>query len=151
MAISYKNDNSTTITWDGGATQTPITSSTNVEITPLSGTTITISVGYRYTPGGRTPTTDYPMVFIPPAPRKMFVENSPFWDDATVLQFVSLVNLKLSCGWRIDALIKGDVVIIDPNIEIRTMQDFMPLIYAGCGEVETGLLSEFLSAHPIFE
>jgi len=60
--------------------------------------------------------------------RRILVNKPKHWTDEQEIKFIRLINKETATGWRVTMLIKGDILIIDPNIEKRTMEDFAPLL-----------------------
>lgn len=60
--------------------------------------------------------------------RNVLVSIPESWDEKTLEKWIKLINEDTSTGWRITLIIKGDIKIIDPRIETRSMEEFIPLL-----------------------
>lgn len=72
-----------------------------------------------------TSTTTY---WIPPPPREIIVKHPEHWTDEQTARYVRLVNDETQTGWLIKMIMNGEIRIVDPNIDIRTMKEFVPLL-----------------------
>jgi len=81
--------------------------------------------------------------------RKILVSAPDKWTDKQNMEFVELVNIKTKTGWYVTLVIKGgDIIITDPNIEKRSMVDFIPLLLCRTNHEETDLINKFLIDNP---
>ncbi len=60
--------------------------------------------------------------------KKYLVEAPQSWTQEAIDKFIRLVNIDTRTGFRVEMVIKGDVLITDPEIEKRSMKDFRPLL-----------------------
>ena len=71
------------------------------------------------------------------------------WNGKDHLDFCDLVNTKTKTGWKISALIRGDVLIVDPDIEKRTMEEFVPLLLKYANGEDKSAIVRFFEEHKI--
>lgn len=76
------------------------------------------------------------------------IEHPAHWSDADAADFVALVNDKTRTGFTITMLIKGDIAITDPNVERRSMADFVPLLLRHASAEDQKVIRDFFAAHP---
>lgn len=103
--------------WGSGTT--PNTSGGLTDTTDTSGwgyCSPTRGFGYSPTPTYRTVT------------RKILVRSPENWTKEQTLKFSTLVNKEIDTGWKVTLIISGEIVITDPDVEKRTMEDFIPLL-----------------------
>src|ERR1051326_182317 len=85
-----------------------------------------------YTVSGTTSTCDctgnYSITITYTPPRQLLVTNPKKWTKKTRLAFAELVNRKTRTGWIVTMIIDGEITVCDPNIERRSMRDFVPLL-----------------------
>jgi hypothetical protein len=91
---------------------------------------------------GSTFTWSYPV-------RRILIPEPDTWDDDDTMGFVELINEKTNTGWMVTMLIKGDVLITDPNIETREMKDFIPLLKFRANSGDKKTINDFFEADPI--
>lgn len=61
--------------------------------------------------------------------RRILVTAPDKWSDKQNMRFIELVNIHTKTGWKVTLVIKGgDILITDPNVEKRTMAEFVPLL-----------------------
>lgn len=68
----------------------------------------------------------YPRVVV----KKVYVKSPEHWDRSIVRAYAKLVNEETSTGWKVTAIIDGDIEILDPYIDVRDMKDFIGLLKA---------------------
>lgn len=85
-----------------------------------------------------------------PRSREIVVEHPADWTDEQHKAYVNLVNEEAkSSGWRVTMLFKGgDLALVDPNIEIRKMKDFVPLLRHRANTEDRARIDEFFKANP---
>ncbi len=82
--------------------------------------------------------------------RRFLVASPEHWTDDDALAFVELINEKTNTGFKVTMLIKGDVLITDPWIEKRTMEEFLPLLRSSAvTRNDRTLIDEFFKLHPL--
>jgi hypothetical protein len=81
--------------------------------------------------------------------KEILVEHPESWDDKANEDYVKLVNSETNTGWKVTMLIRGDVLITDPNIEVRKMCDFIPLLKHGASPEDIKRINEFCEANPL--
>jgi len=67
------------------------------------------------------------------------------------MAFVKLVNMETKTGWLVTMVIKGDIIITDPNIETRTMEEFVPLLRWDASRNDNAKIDMFFDEHPFVE
>jgi hypothetical protein len=71
------------------------------------------------------------------------------WSDEQNMKFVELVNIKTKTGWIVTLVIKnGDIIITDPDIERRTMNEFAPLLRKNANDSDLELINKFFTENP---
>lgn len=63
-----------------------------------------------------------------PVIRYYLIEEPEHWDEAIAASFTRLLNDETDTGFTVLMRIKGDIQVADPNIEHRTMANFLPLL-----------------------
>jgi hypothetical protein len=86
-----------------------------------------------------------------PVTRKILVENPKSWTKEQGLKFVELLNVKTKTGFTVILLIEGNVLITDPDVEKRTMLDFIPLLRKRANDGDLQLINEFFENNPCDE
>lgn len=129
------NDDQDIWYWDTNNTATGGTSS-NFNITP--STYITSAA----TTGANTYTWHYWLY------RTIYVTMPEAWSDADNEAWAAMVN-STSTGFKVTAIIKGKVCITDPNAEVRSLADFLPLLKSRAAPDDLKAISEFMAAHPV--
>lgn len=82
--------------------------------------------------------------------KKYLVKAPKRWNKNQVLGFVELVNYKTKTGWFVTMVIEGgDILITDPDVEKRSMNDFIPLLKRDAGKADMELINEFFEKNPI--
>ena len=105
----------------------------------------TSGTSYTWT-NAATANTYYHVVY-----RKILVQQPANWSKEDVLDFVRLVNIKTKTGWNVEMLIEGNILITDPNIEVRKMNAFIPLFKQRAGEKDLETINKFYEDHPLDE
>lgn len=77
--------------------------------------------------------------------RTILVKSPQAWDKAKTAAFVQLVNKETNTGWKVDMVIEGEVAITDPNIEIREMDEFVPLLKENAGNEDIERINRFFN------
>lgn len=81
--------------------------------------------------------------------RKILVSAPENWTEEQNMKFVELVNIKTKTGWKVTLVIKGgNITITDPNVERRTMADFIPLLKNEALRKDIILINEFFDNNP---
>jgi len=70
----------------------------------------------------------WPVSADPAPPKRMIVNHPGWWNSEKTAAYVKLVNKETNTGWNIEMVINGDVAIVDPDIEVREMDEFIPLL-----------------------
>jgi len=82
--------------------------------------------------------------------RSILVEPPSHWTLDDVLAFVHMVNFETNTGWTITMVFKdGDIIITDPNVERRTMKDFIPLLKSRISLEDKKIINAFFDSHPL--
>ena len=82
-------------------------------------------------------------------PRRIWVEMPEAWSQEWLDDWVRLVNIETKTGCKVLAMVKGKVCVVDPNDEIRSFEDFVPLFRSVCGKEDAEKFAAFLASHPI--
>lgn len=96
-------------------------------------------MSYRYIDWGTTNTSYYNLEsnctgsstwyhILTCPPRQILVTCPDHWTEDDAVAFAKLVNVETHTGWLVTMIIHGKVIITDPNIETRTMTEFVPLL-----------------------
>ena len=80
--------------------------------------------------------------------RTILVTEPKHWADEDGLALVRLVNKETRTGWIVRLRIKGSVLITDPNIETRTMAEFVPLLKSYAFGSDLAKIDMFFEDHP---
>lgn len=102
--------------------------------------------GYTFFPHGWITATGC-SVWI--QPRTIYVEMPEHYAPETCEAFASLVNSNDFGGWKVKAIIHGKVCITDPNDEVRSFADFLPLLRSKASGPAREALDVFLAKHPV--
>jgi len=94
--------------------------------------------------GWSTSTNYYPIITT----RKILVTHPETWTNEQSLKFVELINVNTKTGFTVILLIKGDVLITDPDVEKRDMIDFIPLLRKKASATDLNLINEFFETNP---
>lgn len=81
--------------------------------------------------------------------RQILVETPEHWTDEDVEAFVRLINIDTKTGFTVTMVIKGDILITDPNVETRSMKNFAPLLRSCATKGDLGKINEFFNTHPL--
>ena len=60
--------------------------------------------------------------------RRYLVEIPESWNEKINAKFVVLLNDQTNTGFIVEMVVRGDIRITDQSIEVRTMEDFVPLL-----------------------
>lgn len=101
------------------------------------------------TSASSTPTYIHPFFFRPVIVRRILVEMPEGWTEEMSMSFVRLVNIETKTGWKVTLVIKGKVLITDPNVERRTLADFIPLLKDEASQQDIDLINAFFEKNPI--
>lgn len=81
--------------------------------------------------------------------RKILVYAPENWTEEQNMKFVELVNIKTKTGWKVTLVIKGGhITITDPNVERRTMSEFVPLLKYEAIREDIILINDFFDSNP---
>lgn len=78
-------------------------------------------------------------------PRAYLVETPDHWDEATLASFVRLVNDETKTGITVTMVIKGEILITDPDVERRAMADFVPLLKRRANATDRAKIDAFFA------
>ena len=81
--------------------------------------------------------------------RIILVKVPKKWTKIQNLKFTGLVNKETNTGWIVTLIIEGKVVITDPNVERRTMAEFIPLLKDKANSVDIKKIRKFFKNNPI--
>lgn len=70
------------------------------------------------------------------------------WTHDDEIAFTHLLNRETKTGFRVEMLISGDVLITDPDVEVREMRALVPLIKSHASEADCAKIEAFFAAHP---
>lgn len=132
--------------YDNGSTGTPATTSSTNTIT--GGGTCSVVVESTTTVTGSC--TGGNFYYSAPRRREIIVEHPGEWKDEQHAAFIRLVNEEAkTCGWQITMLFRGgDLALVDPNIEVRSMKDFVPLLKDRASWDDRQIIETFFKANP---
>jgi hypothetical protein len=114
-----------------------------------SGTATTISGATFTITWDSSCTTATNVVYHCAPPRRILIPKPEKWTREQELAFVRLLNEQVRCGWRVEMLISGDVLICDPNIETRDMADMVPLLKLNANEDDKATIRQFFVDNPL--
>jgi hypothetical protein len=81
--------------------------------------------------------------------RRFLIEQPESWTNNDAIAFVHLINDETKTGYIVEMIINGDVLITDPNIEHRTMKQFIPLLRRSATNDDRDKINSFFIEHPI--
>ena len=81
--------------------------------------------------------------------RPVWVEWPAHYSRDDILAFCHLVNHRTTTCGLFEALVEGRVTILDPNTEVRTLKDFLPLMKQYASAADRALVNAFIAAHPL--
>jgi hypothetical protein len=80
--------------------------------------------------------------------RTYLVEAPAHWTEEDQDAFTRLVNIETHTGFKVVMWIRGgDILITDPNVERRTMADFVPLLKAYGSQADRDAINAFFDEH----
>lgn len=121
----------------------------NAGTTGTASTTASSTTTYTVVESTATTTGGPDFGYCAPRTREIIVEHPADWTDEQHAQYVRMVNDEVRTGWRVTMLFKGgDILIADPNIEVRKMADFVPLLKARASEADRVRINDFFKANP---
>lgn len=112
----------------------------------------TSTTGGTWTGTGTTSFTDTSTTmthYYVQKPRKILVTEPENWDEEASDAFINLVNNHTNTGWKVTLRIKGDIDIIDPDIDVRTMEQFIPLLKSKAHHHDIVKINEFFDNYKI--
>lgn len=121
------------------------TSGTTFTITSDASSSTTATPYYTIT----TMATGTAQHYYYPPPRRYLIPKPDQWTREQELAFVRLLNEQTHTGWKVEMLISGDVLICDPNIEKRSMEDFVPLLKLNASATDKAAIRAFFNDNPI--
>ena len=83
--------------------------------------------------------------------QRILVESPEHWTERETLAFADLINHETQTGWQVTMIIKGEILIIDPEIETRSMENFLPLLKKQAGQHDSKKIDEFFTSHPLLK
>lgn len=118
------------------------TSTTTTSTTGSSGT-------FYY--GTSTSTSTWPLTApqVVWVQRHYLIEEPEHWTDQDAADFTYLVNDATKTGFKVLMRMKGDVQIADPNVEKRSMADFVPLLLSRAQPEDQEVIRDFFEKHPL--
>lgn len=75
--------------------------------------------------------------------RKYLVVIPENWTEKIIADFTILLNDKTNTGFRVEMVIRGDIKITDHTIEVRTMENFIPLLRQYAGKKDLTKIKKF--------
>ena len=142
MATNYWDYGFDTTDWTG-STAGGYTGSTTGDYTVLADTTITSTASttgdWHWIPVGTT-ATEY-------IPRRIVVKAPSWWDVIARANFTKMINEETQTGWKLLMWINGDIDIVDPTVEVRTLRDFIPLLKLRASEEDKDLIDLFMDKY----
>ena len=83
-------------------------------------------------------------------PRSYLVVLPEHWSHDDALALSVLVNVETkTTGWKVEYIIEGHVTIVDPDVEVRSLRDFLPLLTRRANAEDREKISAFFKARPI--
>ena len=95
-----------------------------------------------------TGTTGGTYFYVTQIVRHLLVPRPEHWNDDDQEAFIRLVNIDTKTGWLVTMVIKGDVLITDPDVEVRQMKDFVPLLKQRANSMDQATINVFFEDHP---
>lgn len=80
--------------------------------------------------------------------REMLVLCPDHWGEPEAAGFTRLLNDETHTGWTVKMVIRGDIKVADPNIEVRSMADFVPLLKRCASREDRELIDKFFEQVP---
>ena len=105
-----------------------------------SDTSVTYSDWTGYSGATAATTT----IWYQPIVRRILVAAPKNWDKKRCLAFAKLINNKTNTGWNVEMIIKGEITITDPDIETRTMKEFLPLLKKRATKADINKIDKFI-------
>lgn len=119
-------------------------------------TTTTTGPGYGdpwYSDTGSTSTsttaTPYYFNTVRVVTKQILVTEPDHWSEDDSDAFINLVNNHTDTGWKVTLRMRGDIEIIDPDIDVRTMEQFIPLFKSKAHHHDVVKINEFFVEHPV--
>jgi hypothetical protein len=81
--------------------------------------------------------------------RRFMIEQPESWTNNDAIAFMHLINDETKTGYIVEMIITGDILITDPNIEHRTMKQFIPLLRRSAIKDDRDKINSFFVEHPI--
>lgn len=82
--------------------------------------------------------------------KTILVPKPDKWTEEQNLRFVNLVNKETTTtGCKIKMIIKGEILVTDPNVEKRSMTDFIPLLVDQASYTDTQKIYKFFLDNPL--
>lgn len=81
--------------------------------------------------------------------QQMYVTCPEHWtvDDSVAL--AAMLRDDVQVGWQITAIIQGDILILDPNIPVRSMMEFKQMIWTLAISRDRETIASFFKIHTI--
>lgn len=132
-----------------GGTEATSDNTSTAGTATVSSNNYTVVVTQTTTVTG-TCTGNGPHFYAVPRSREIVVEHPSDWKNEQHEAFIKLVNEEAqSSGWRVTMLFRGgDLALVDPNIEVRKMKDFVPLLKDRASTVDRGRIDAFFMLNP---
>lgn len=70
------------------------------------------------------------------------------WGKRVLMEWVDLVNHKTRTGWVVSMILTGEVIITDPNIEVRDFSNFVELMKWRASDADKKKIDAFVKKHP---
>ena len=94
-----------------------------------------------------TPNTSY---YYRVVTKTILVPKPDKWTEEQNLAFVNLVNKETTTtGCKVKMIIKGEILVTDPNVEKRSMTDFIPLLVDQASYSDTQKIYKFFLDNPL--
>ena len=75
--------------------------------------------------------------------RQVIVKTPKKWSKAIRAAYTRLVNDETDTGWKVTMWISGKIKITDPDVEVRSMKDFIPLLKSRASPEDRSLIDKF--------
>lgn len=84
-------------------------------------------------------------VTMPPPPRRILVKTPKKWGKKACMEWADLINHKTRTGWVVEMILTGEVIVTDPNIEVRDFYDFLELLKWRASEQDKKKIDAFVN------
>lgn len=107
------------------------------------------AINWHWCDTANTCATDSVWLYVPQPVRKILVTCPDHWTRDVALAFAHFVNCKIRSRFHVEMVIDGNVAITDPDIEVRTMANFVPLLKKHTEPEDHEKVDGFFATHPL--